>query len=60
MFGWPVWFLGKAGSSLPFAQVGLVSTGPLRPVGSLGPFGSVRLLMLFRLVGSPRPLRPAE
>ena len=40
MFGWPIWFLGKARSILPFAQVGLVSTGPL---------GSVRLLVLFRL-----------
>ena len=55
----PVWFLWKVGSLLPLAQVGLVSPGPLRPVGSLGPFGSVRLLVLFRLVVSPRPLRPA-
>ena len=35
MFGWPVWFLR--------------SIGPLRPVGSHGPFGSV---VPFRLVGS--------
>ena len=40
----PVWFLRKVGSLLPLAQVGQVSPGPLRPVGSLGPFGSVRLL----------------
>ena len=59
MFGWPVWFLGEVGSLLPFAQVGLVSSGPLRPVGSLGPFGSVRSQLIFRLVGSPRPLKPA-
>ena len=42
MFGWPIWFLGKVELLLPFAQVGLVSRGPLRPVGSLGPFESVR------------------
>ena len=52
----PVWFLWKVGSLLPLAQVGLKS---LRPVGSLGPFGSVRLLVLFSLAGSPRALRPA-
>ena len=55
----PVWFLRKVGSLFPLAQVGLVSPGPLRPVGSLGPFGSVRLLVLFSLVGLSRPLRSA-
>ena len=55
----PVWFLRKVGSFLPLGHVGLVSPGPLRPVGSLGPFGSVRLLVLFSLVGLSRPLRSA-